>query len=257
MSKKTIVEAVRNGRILVSDGAWGTELQKRGFRFGECPEIWNLDQPDAVRDIARSYAKAGADLVETNSFGASRLKLDHFGRADDTARINEAAARLSREGAGPDRWVLGSVGPTGRMLLMEDTTEAELHDVFGEQAEALERGGADAICIETMSAVDEALCAVRAARERTSCDVICTFTFERTAKGDYRTLMGASPEEAAVAAVEAGAQVVGTNCGNGMERMVEILRLMRKATDGRIPLLVHANAGLPRPVEGGFVYPES
>jgi 5-methyltetrahydrofolate--homocysteine methyltransferase len=143
------------------------------------------------------------------------------------------------------------------MLMLGDISEEDLFNVFAEQAAALERGGADVICIETMSAADEAALAVRAARERTACVVACTFTFERNARGEYRTMMGTGPEEAALAALEAGAHLVGTNCGNGMARMVEILRRLRAAAGPEIPLLVHANAGAPEVVDGRTVYPES
>ena len=252
----TFLEAIAKGRVLLSDGAWGTELQRRGLGPGECPERWCLDRPDEVAAIARAYAEAGADLVETNSFGGNRLKLEHYGLAGRCVEINQTAARLSRAGAGPDRRVAGSIGPTGRMLLMEDTTEEELFDVFGQQAAALEQGGADAILIETMSATDEAAIAVRAARAQTSRSVICTFTFARTVQGDYRTMMGAAPEEAAAAALEAGAQVVGANCGAGIRDMIEIIRRLRAAHPG-VPLMAQANAGLPRDVGGVTVFPET
>lgn len=252
----TFMQAIAKGRVLLSDGAWGTELQRRGLGPGECPERWCLDRPDEVAAIARAYAAAGADLVETNSFGGNRLKLEHYGLAGRCAEINEAAARLSRAGAGPDRWVAGSIGPTGRMLLMEDTTEEELFDVFGQQAAALANGGADAICVETMSATDEAALAVRAARARTACAVICTFTFAPTAQGDYRTMMGVDPESAAAAALEAGAHVVGANCGTGLRDMIGIVRRMRAAHPG-VPLMAQANAGLPKTVGGVTVFPET
>jgi 5-methyltetrahydrofolate--homocysteine methyltransferase len=255
MTRSRIVDALQAGRILVSDGAWGTFLQKKGLKPGECPEAWCLTRPGDVADIGRSYVEAGADLIETNSFGATPLKLAHYGLADRAAEINEAAARLSREAAGPDRWVIASMGPTGRMLLLGDVSESELFDAFAVQARALARGGADGLCIETFSALDEAALAIRAARE-TACEVLCTFTFERTVKGEYRTMMGVSPAEAAVAARDAGAHVVGTNCGNGMERMVDIVREMRAAAPGT-PILVHANAGLPVRVGGADVFPET
>ncbi|MEI8352101.1 MAG: homocysteine S-methyltransferase family protein, partial [bacterium] len=127
---------------------------------------------------------------------------------------------------------------------------------FREQVVALAQGGADAICIETMSALDEAVAAIRASREHTRCEVVCTFTFERTLQGEYRTMMGVTPAEAARALVDAGADVIGANCGNGMERMVDIVRELRSAAPG-VPLLVHANAGLPQNINGVDVFPET
>lgn len=255
MAKSTIVAAVQSGRVLVSDGAWGTFLQKKGMKPGECPELWCVTHRVDVLDIARSYVEAGADMIETDSFGGTRCKLQHFGLEDRTVELNEAAASISREAAGLDRWVIASVGPTGLMTVMGDVTEDDLYRDFKEQAVALAAGGADALCIETMSAVDEAAAAIRAAREHTACEVICTFTFELTLQGEYRTMMGVSPAEAARAAVEAGAHVIGTNCGNGMERMVDIVREMRAACP-KTPILVHANAGLPKSVNGVDVFPE-
>lgn len=251
-----ITKILKSGRVLVSDGAWGTFLQQKGLKPGECPELWNVERPDDVRAIAQSYIDAGSDLVETNSFGGTCFKLEHYGLADRVVEINEAAARLSREAAGPDRGVIASVGPTGKMLLMGDVTEEKLYDAFKEQVVALEKGGVDAICIETMSAIDEAEIAVRAVKENTSCEVICTFTFEKTVNDDYRTMMGVTPEQFVEEMVEVGADIIGANCGNGMERMIDVVSALR-AANAEIPILVHANAGLPKNVNGVDVFPES
>jgi 5-methyltetrahydrofolate--homocysteine methyltransferase len=256
MPKQTIVAAVKSGRILVSDGAWGTFLQQKGMKPGECPELWNIEHAAAVEDIARSYIQAGADMIESDSFGGTCCKLKYFGLEGRVAEINAAAARIARQAAGPDKWVIASVGPTGELLALGDVTEEQLYAAFQEQVVALAAGGADALCVETMSAIDEAALAIRAGRDHTACEVIATFTFEKNLRGEYRTMMGVSPAEAACAAIEAGAHVIGTNCGNGMERMIEVVAEMRAAAPDT-PILVHANAGLPKNDHGRDVFPDT
>ena len=145
-------EEIKNRRVLVSDGAWGTFLQAKGLQPGECPELWNITHRNEVLDIARSYVNAGSDIIETNSFGGNILKLAQYGLAGKAFEINEAAAAISREAAGSNLHVAGSVGPTGKILMMGEVTEEELYDAFAQQSKALEKGGADIIIIETIAA---------------------------------------------------------------------------------------------------------
>ncbi len=231
-------------------------LQSKGLKPGECPELWNITHRAEVKEIAEAYLGAGSDIISTNSFGGSRLKLSQYGLGERCAEINHAAAAIYREAAGTSRHVAGSIGPTGKMLLMGDVTETELLEAFTEQAIALEQGGADIIIIETMSAADEASLAVRAARAATACTVIITMTFSIDPNGNYHTMMGVSPEEMVILMKEAGAHVIGSNCGNGIRDMIAIAKAVR-AADDKIPVIIQPNAGLPELIEGRTVFRES
>jgi len=250
-----IIDQIKNGKVLVSDGAWGTFLQQKGLKLGECPEEWNLTHPDEVFDIAKSYIDAGADMIETNSFGGTIFKVEKYGLGDKVFELNKAAAEISRKAAG-DKYVLGSVGPTGKILMMGDVTEEELYEAFKEQSKALEAGGVDAIMIETMTDLDEARLAIRAAKENTNCEVFCTMTFDKTVDGEFRSMMGVSPTEMVNTLVAAGADLIGANCGNGIADMIGIVEEIRKVNPD-IPVLVHANAGMPHYHDGQTVFPES
>ena len=253
---KSLLSELRKGKVLVSDGAWGTMLIEKGLKSGECPELWNLTRRNDVLSIAKSYIKAGADIILTNSFGGSPYKLAHYNLSNKTFEINYEAAKISREAAGKDKFVVGSIGPTGTILMMGEVSEKEIFDGFSIQAQALMNGGVNAICVETMSAIDEAVIAINAAKKVTNLDIICTFTFEKTMQNEYRTMMGVSPSEMVEAVTNAGASIIGTNCGNGFDGMIEIVREIRKV-DQSIPILVHANAGKPILQNGKTIFPET
>jgi 5-methyltetrahydrofolate--homocysteine methyltransferase len=250
-----LIEKLKQGKVLLSDGALGTLLQSKGMA-GECPELWNITHRAEVKSIAESYLQAGSEIITTNSFGGSIFKLSQYGLGDRVSELNKTAAEIYREAAGKNKHVAGSIGPTGKMILMGDVTEAELYDTFREQAIALEAGGADIIIIETMSAADEASLAVRAARENTKCTVIITMTFSKEPNGEYHTMMGVSPEEMVISMKEAGAHIVGSNCGNGIEDMIGIVKAIR-AIDNKIPVMIQANAGIPEFIDGKTVFRES
>jgi 5-methyltetrahydrofolate--homocysteine methyltransferase len=252
----TILDELKQGKILLSDGAWGTFLQAKGMEPGECPELWNITHRSEVLNIAESYVLAGSDIIETNSFGGSRIKLSQYGYGDRVSEINEAASSISREAAGKNKHVAGSIGPTGKMLLMGDVIEDELYNGFREQAVALEKGGADIIIIETMTDLDEARLAVKAARGNTGCTVIVTMTFSKDMNGKFFTMMGVSPAEMTVSMKNAGAHIIGSNCGNGTEDMIGVVKEIRN-TDKDIPVMIQANAGTPEFIDGLTVYRES
>jgi 5-methyltetrahydrofolate--homocysteine methyltransferase len=253
--KPTIPERLAQGHMLLGDGATGTYLQAHGLEPGGSPEALNLTEPDLVRSMAREYFEAGSDFVLANSFGGSKFMLEKYGHGERVTEFNRLAAEHARSQAPEGRYVVGSVGPTGEFVEPLGTvTQEEMLEAFAEQAQALESGGVDAILVETMTAIEEASLAIRAAKEYTDLTVMATMTFDKGPRGLF-TMMGITPERAAKELREAGADVVGSNCGNGIEVMTEIAREIRAATDGYT--MVNSNAGIPAIRKGLIVYPET
>lgn len=250
-----LIERLKKGYALISDGAMGTQLMERGLRFGQCLELWNLTHGDVILDILRAYVEAGSEMVETNTFGGNSLRLKKYNLEDKTEEINRRAAEIAREAVGSKVFVAGSVGPTGQFLKpLGPLTEEEVYETFREQITALEKGGVDTICIETMTDLKEAVLAVKAAKENTDLPVMSTMTFNKRAKG-YYTIMGVSIRDAMKGLIQAGADVIGSNCGESTLEMIEITKEMRAFTDKFI--LIHTNAGLPTIKEDQPIYEES
>lgn len=235
---------------VLTDGAWGTQLQARGLASGEFPDSWNLTHPDRVQEVARAYVEAGSRIILTNTFGANRLRLAECGLENQLEEINGRGVEISLAAATGRAAVFASVGPTGKMLLSGEVTVAELEKVFSEQTRALAQAGADAIVVETMSDLDEARAALRAAKT-TGLPVVACMVFDSGKEKD-RTMMGSTPEQVAQALTAEGADVVGANCGQGIAGFVAICRRLKSATDR--PIWVKANAGLPEMMGGRPVY---
>jgi 5-methyltetrahydrofolate--homocysteine methyltransferase len=254
---KGILERIAQGEVLLSDGALGTLLIAKGLTSGECPESWCISHPDAVKEIAQAYLDAGSDIVSTNSFGGSSLRLKAEGLEDRVTEFNRAAAALAKQVVGDKGYVAGSVGPSGPFMKGEGgkITAEEVYASFREQVTALAEGGADIICIETQFSMREATQAIKAAKENTKLPIICTFTFEAKPRGFF-TMTGVTPARAAKEASEAGADIVGANCGNGIDNMIEIAKQMR-AAEPTIPILIQSNAGLPKVLGGKTIYEET
>ena len=243
-----IESLVKNGPA-VTDGSWGTQMQKRGLKRGHNPDSWNLSHADQVREVAEQYVNAGSQIILTNTFGASRLSLANFELAEKTVAINMAGVRISREAAADRAHVFASIGPTGRMLVTQETTAEELQNVFEEQANAQAQAGADGIIIETMIDIEEARIAAIAAKQ-TGLPVIVSMVYDSGEDKD-RTMMGNSPEEVVAEISEFGVDGFGANCGQGIEAFLPICRRLRQATD--LPIWIKPNAGLPEVVDDGGV----
>jgi 5-methyltetrahydrofolate--homocysteine methyltransferase len=242
----------RVGRsVLVADGAMGTQLQLAGLPIGGGGEVWNVEHPDRVLAIHRAYLDAGSDLVLTNTFGASRWTLARHGLTDRQEELTRAAAVLAREAAGPERFVLGDVGPTGQLLEpLGEMTRQALKEEASARCRTLLGAGADGIILETLTAADEAAIAVEAALEAGAPCVIASFAFDKRPNGRVRTMMGLSPAEAGARARASGAAMVGANCGTHLAVADYAAVAAELAAAAGLPVMVQPNAGQPR-LEGG------
>ena len=224
------------GGLLITDGAWGTELQARGLDPGAAPDTWNLTHPERVEAVARAYVEAGSQVILTNTFRANAVAME-----GDLEAINRAGVDISKRAAAGKALVFASIGPTGKMLMAGEIDAEQASAAFAAQAVALAAAGADALLVETMSDIAEARLAVAAAKS-TGLPVIASFAFD-SGKNKDRTMMGATPEAVAAAMVEAGADAVGANCGVGVEHAAIVCRRLHAACD--LPIWIKPNAGLP------------
>jgi 5-methyltetrahydrofolate--homocysteine methyltransferase len=248
-----LLESLLAAGPVITDGAWGTQLQRHGLTPGECPDVWNLSHPEVVETVPRAYVAAGSRVILTNTFRANRVALADYGLGDQAAELNRAGAQISRRAAGAAAKVFGSIGPCGKMLFAGEVEAAMLAAAFAEQAQALAAGGVDGLVIETMSDLEEAKLALAAAQP-TALPVVVSMVFDSGAALD-RTMTGATPEQVAAELTAAGADGIGANCGQGIASYVDICRRLRSATDR--PLWIKANAGLPQVIGGRVVYATS
>ena len=244
-----IQDLISRGPV-ITDGACGTELQARGLGMGEFPDTWNLTHPERVGEVAQAYVAAGSQIILTNTFGSNRIRLGEQAAADRLAEINARGVEISLKAAAGRARVFGSIGPTGKLLLNGDITEDELRAAFAEQARFLAQAHAEGLVLETMSDLEEAKLAVSAARE-TGLPVVASMVFDSGKEKD-RTMMGNTPEQVTRALTEAGADVIGANCGQGIAGFVAICQRLRAATDR--PIWIKPNAGLPTMVDGRAKY---
>ena len=247
---KKIIENLLKTSPVVLDGAWGTQLQSKGLSAGACPDEWNLSHPEMVEEVAREYVKAGSRIIITNTFSANGICLAKSDLADKVREINAAGVAISKRAAGDRAMVFASIGPTGKNLMMGEVVPETVAKSFQEQADALAAGGADGLVVETMMDLQEAELAVQGAKS-TGLPVVACMTYGAGKNGD-RTLMGTSVEQAVKCFSKLKVDAVGSNCGQGLEGMRHICRMLREQTD--LPIWIKSNAGLPRYKNGETIY---
>ena len=247
------LDALAQRTPLLADGATGTMLQNAGLPIGEAPERWTLENPAAIRDLAGRYIAAGADLLYTNTFGASRLRLKHCGLEEKFEAVNRDAVKLAREAiavSGREVLLVASIGPTGEMLEpYGELSTDEARQSFEEQAALLTEAGVDAFACETFMDLNETLLAVGAVRTRTKLPVMASMAFDHS----NHTMMGVTPEDAVARLTDAGAAVVGANCSVGPDVVEAVARAMTTVRP-QTRLLAKPNAGLPQMIDGITIY---
>ncbi len=232
------------GEVRVSDGAWGTMLQGLGLDPGASPEPWNADNPDAVESVASSYVQAGADVILTNTFGGNRIVLAPQGLGDRTAELVEKGAAISCKACqDTETKVFGSIGPTGKIVMMDEVPAEELSAAFAEAATALASGGVEAIVLETFNELAEIEIALTAILGACDLPVIASMTFS-SGPDSTATMMGDTPADLVDLAARCGASAVGANCGVGPDNYIKVAKAFKDATD--LPIWIKANAGLPQ-----------
>jgi 5-methyltetrahydrofolate--homocysteine methyltransferase len=253
---ENILKRLQQGEVIVGDGALGTMLMQRGLKLGDPPEAFNLEKPQILEEIAALYLEAGSEIISTNSFGASPLRLQQFSLEKETEAINRSAVDAVRKVAGDRVYISGSIGPSGKMLKpMGNGDPAEIFDSFRRQLGALLAAGIDMVCIETIIDLNEADIAIKAARSLDSkIPIMATATFNSTPQGFFM-VTGVSVKAAAKALENAGADIIGSNCGEGAAQMVGIAREFRQHS--RLPIAIQSNAGLPTATAYGLVYTET
>jgi len=246
---------ILKSKTVIFDGGMGSMLIARGLGPGESPETWNLEKPEAVAEVQRLYYEAGADVVHTNSFGASPVKLADRGLGDQAEQINRRAAEITKSVCPAGKLVAGDIGPTGKFLKpLGDLDPRDAEDSYRRQAETLLTGGADLISIETMFSLEETLAAVRAVKSLGNVLVIASLTYNRTKNGFF-TMMGDGVVKAVKALEDAGADAIGSNCSLGSAEMIELTAAIRAATHQ--PVLIQPNAGKPLAVDDAVVYQQT
>ena len=247
---KPVLQALLAHAPVVTDGALGTQLMARGLMTGECPDSWNISNPAKVEEVARRYVESGSEIILTNTFRSNRVALETHGLAGKLEEINLAGVEIARLAASHTAYVFASIGPSGKMLMTGEVSEDQLTRAFAEQVNLLAVAGVDGIAIETMTDLAEAKLAVAAA-SKTNLPIMASMVFD-SGKDKDRTMMGATPEQAAEELTAAGADIIGANCGLGIAGYISVCQRLHAATDR--PIWIKPNAGLPEIVDGKVVY---